>query len=300
MQLAALGNPDVEQPFDLAVVEPMIRNEADMAYRRRVKTIFEWLQPADGDLILDGGTGRGFYLRFIRQICAADLVGLELEYSIIEVARHSLDCLSDIDLINGSLYNIPFPDSSFDKVILSEVLEHIPDDVRALREVARILKPGGLIAITVPNADYPFWWDPINKTLEALFNMHIQRGMLAGLWANHVRLYTRDQLREAVIEAGLQVAAERAFTHYSFPFIHNLVYGVGKPVLEAGVLPSGMARAADRHNLTDDKGSPLNPVNIGLRIFEWFDRKNEMDEPEGRTTVNLCALARKSSSVDGQ
>jgi hypothetical protein len=54
-----------------------------------------------------------------------------------------------------------------------------------------------------------------------------------------------------------------------------------------------MAKAADRHNVTEDKGSPLNPINVGLRIFEWFDRKNVMDEPAGRTTVNLCALARK-------
>ena len=37
----------------------MVANEADMAYRRRVITIFEWLEPRDGDLILDGGCGRG-------------------------------------------------------------------------------------------------------------------------------------------------------------------------------------------------------------------------------------------------
>jgi len=281
---------------DSTVIDRMVRNEADMAYRRRVKTIFEWLTPADNDLILDGGTGRGFYLHFVGEVCAAHLVGVELEFPIVELAQQAVGHIRGVSLTNGSLYNLPFPNSTFDKAILSEVLEHVPDDVRSLREVARVLKPGGLIAITVPHANYPFWWDPINKTLETLFNTHIQRGLFAGLWANHVRLYTKVQLRQAIHSAGLEVVAERAFTHHSFPFIHNLVYGVGKPVLEARLLPAGMARAADRHNITEDKGSPFNPVNIGLRIFEWFDRKNVMNEPDGRTTVNLCALARKPAT----
>jgi len=291
----------MQQPtFDAAIVERLVRNEADMAYRRRVMTIFEWLRPADSDLILDGGTGRGFYLQFIREVSAARLVGLELEFPIIDLAQQALGSLQGMSLVNGSLYDIPFPDDTFSKAVLSEVLEHVLDDVRALREVARVLRPGGLIAITVPNAHYPFWWDPINKTLETLFSLHIQQGMFAGLWANHVRLYTREQLHQTVLDSGLEITAERAFTHHSFPFIHNLVYGVGKPVLEAGVLPAGMARAADRHNVTEDKGSLLNPINIGLRIFEWFDRNNVMDEPDGQTTVNLCVLARKPSSGNEQ
>jgi ubiquinone/menaquinone biosynthesis C-methylase UbiE len=271
----------------------LIRNEADMAYRRRVITIFEWLQPHDGDRILDGGCGRGFYLKFIRETCGAALVGLDLEHSVLTVARDRLDGLPGITLASGSLYSIPAPDGAFDKAVLSEVLEHIPDDVRALREVGRVLKPGGLLAITVPNADYPFWWDPINRTLETVFGTHIRRGVLAGIWANHVRLYTREQLRQAVVGAGLEIVAERSFTHHSFPFIHNIVYGFGKTALEAGLLPRSVAHAADRHNVSGERGGPLNPVNIGLRVFEWFDRRNVMDEPPDRPTVNLCVLARR-------
>ena len=51
---------------DPARLERMLANEADMAFRRRVATIFEWLQPAPGDRILDAGCGRGFYLNFLR------------------------------------------------------------------------------------------------------------------------------------------------------------------------------------------------------------------------------------------
>ncbi len=224
-------------PVDPTVIARMVRNEADMAYRRRVQTIFEWLDPQDDDRILDGGCGRGFYLRFIRHVSRAELIGVELEFAYLRAAQKALSGEGRIMLVNGSLGVLPFPAGYFDKAILSEVLEHVSDDVAVLKEVARVLKPGGLIAITVPNANYPFWWDPINKTLETLFKTHIRRGMLAGIWANHIRLYTRDQLRQAVSLAGLENLAERSFTHYSFPFIHNIVYGLGKTALEAGILP---------------------------------------------------------------
>lgn len=264
-----------------------------MAYRRRVKTIFEWLEPQNGDHILDGGCGRGFYLKFIRHVCEARLAGVELELPYLRIAKKALANEAHITLINGSLYDLPFPERTFDKAILSEVLEHVDDDVRALQSVARVLKPGGLIAITVPNANYPFWWDPVNKTLETLFKTHIRHGLLAGIWAYHVRLYTPDQLREAVLSAGLEIAGERSFTHHCFPFIHNIVYGLGKTVLEAGLLPGDMAAAADRHNVDGKRGGALNPINVGLRLFEWFDRGNRDEETTGRATVNLCILARK-------
>jgi ubiquinone/menaquinone biosynthesis C-methylase UbiE len=263
-----------------------------------VQTIFEWLAPGDGDHILDGGCGRGFYLRFIRQVCQAKLAGVELELPYARIAKDALADERAVRLVNGSLYDLPFSAETFDKAILSEVLEHVDDDVEALRSVRRVLKPGGLIAITVPHANYPFWWDPINKTLETLFKKHIQHGLLAGIWANHVRLYTRDQLRKAVQDAGLEIADERSFTHRCFPFIHNIVYGFGKTVLEAGLLPENIAAAADRHNVSGDRGGKLNPVNIGLTLFEWFDQGNTNNEPPGRSTVNLCILARKAGVGD--
>jgi 2-polyprenyl-6-hydroxyphenyl methylase/3-demethylubiquinone-9 3-methyltransferase len=276
-----------------STIARLIRNEADMAYRRRVQTIFEWLEPGDGDRILDGGCGRGFYLNFIRQVCGAQLAGVELERDYLKIAHSVLESYEGISLIQGSLYQLPFPDGYYDKAILSEVLEHLDDDVGGLCALARSVRSGGLIAITVPNANYPFWWDPLNKTLETLFNTHVRRGVLAGIWANHVRLYTQDRLRQTVTAAGLEVVAERSFTHHCFPFIHNIVYGFGKTALEAGVLPKGIAAAADRHAVSGERGGWLNPVHIGLRLFEWFDRRNTMDEPVGRATVNLCLLARK-------
>jgi hypothetical protein len=126
-----------------------------------------------------------------------------------------------------------------------------------------------------------------------VFHTHVQHGPLAGIWANHVRLYTAEQLRSSVSAAGFTVEEERAFTHHSFPFIHNIVYGLGKPLLESGALPAAMANAADRTTFDKNDGSLLNPINLGLKIFNWFDRPNVINEPSGRSTVNLAIKGRK-------
>ena len=279
--------------IDAQTLQRLTRNEADMAFKKRVRTIFEWIEPTDDKVVLDCACGRGFYLNMIRAVSGCKLVGLELDEDVIRKAYRNVGKLPDVFLTQANIYEQPYPDNYFDGVILSEILEHIEDDVRGLREVYRMLKPGGVVAITVPNANYPFWWDPINKTLETVFHTHIGKGPLAGLWANHIRLYTAQQLCRAVLDAGFVVEEERAFTHYSFPFIHNIVYGLGKPLLESGALPEGMAKAADRTSFDENQGSLLNPINVGLAVFNWFDRPNVMNEAPGRSTVNLCIKGRK-------
>ncbi|MDQ7024462.1 MAG: class I SAM-dependent methyltransferase [Anaerolineae bacterium] len=277
---------------DIETIQHMTRNEADMAFKKRVQTIFEWVDPTAGKIILDMPCGRGFYLNMFHYATDCTMIGAELDWDVIKKAQAHVGHL-DIALHNANLYQLPYANNTFDAVILSEVLEHIDDDVAGLKEAYRVLKPNGVVAITVPHANYPFWWDPINKSLETLFGTHIQHGFLAGIWANHVRLYTPTELRSSVEMSGFIVEEERSFTHYSFPFIHNLVYGLGKPLLEAGALPANMAKAADRTTFDENNGSLLNPINLGLKVFNYFDRHNKINEPPGRSTVNLAIKGRK-------
>ena len=277
---------------DPDTIEYMTRNEADMAFKRRVKTIFDFVNPDDGMRILDLPCGRGFYLNMLHYVSKCELVGADLDWSVVKAARQALGHLANIHIHHASIYSMPYPRDSFDAVILSEILEHIGDDARGLKEAYRVLKPGGILAVTVPNANYPLWWDPINRVMEGLLNRHIQRGPLAGIWANHVRLYTPIQLRNAVEKAGFEVEEERALTHYCFPFIHNLVYGLGKPLLESGILSTSMQSVADRHDF-HAKGARLNPIKLGVALFNAFDRKNGACEPPERATVNLALKGRK-------
>jgi ubiquinone/menaquinone biosynthesis C-methylase UbiE len=271
----------------------LVANEADMAYKRRVMLFLRWLELRPDDRVLDGGCGRGFVLNIARAVSDCRLVGIELDHQVLDVARRNLDD-REIRLVNGDLCHLPYADDSFDKAILAEVLEHLEDDRGGLQETVRVTRPGGLIAISAPNADYPFLWDPINKTLEALLGTHIARGPLAGIWANHVRLYTVDQLVELVEGVGLEVEAVRTLVHHAFPFSHNLVYGVGKPLMESGILPPEMDRAASRYSLDGKAGGRLNPIRVGVGVLGLIDRLNDRLDKDNLnlSTVDICVKAR--------
>lgn len=278
---------------DLDTIQYMTRNEADMSFKMRARTIFEYVEPTDDMVILDLPCGRGFYLNMFRYVSNCRLIGADLDWDVIRKAQANVGHLDDITIQRVNIYHMPYPDNTFDAVIMSEVLEHIDHDTQALKEAYRVLKPGGVLAVTVPHANYPFWWDPINKTLETLFNRHIRSGIFAGIWANHVRLYTPTQLRDTAQSAGFEIEDERAFTHHSFPFIHNLVYGIGMPLLESGALPGAMETASSRLDFDKNDGSWLNPINLGVAVFNFFDRKNVPNEGHDRSTVNLAIKGRK-------
>src|SRR5690606_25786597 len=137
--------------------------EADVAFARRVTTIMGWIPPSSETVLLDVPCGRGFYVERYQHLAPAmRVVGVELDGAIVRLARAAVP---DAALACAAIEHLPFPTDTFDAAICSEVLEHVRDDADALGEIRRVVRPGGTIAITVPHADYPFWWDPINKTL---------------------------------------------------------------------------------------------------------------------------------------
>ncbi len=94
----------------------------------------------------------------------------------------------------GTILDMPYEDGTFDVVLASEILEHVPEDVTAISELVRILAPGGILAVTVPRR-LP------EKICWALSDeYHANEG-------GHIRIYTADELRGKVENAGL------TFTH---------------------------------------------------------------------------------------
>jgi len=94
--------------------------------------------------------------------------------------------------VNGNALALPFPDHAFDRVIAAEVLEHIPRDTAALAELARVLRPGGTMAVTVPR------WGPelVNWALSDAY--HSVEG-------GHVRIYRRSTVISRLQGVGLRV-----------------------------------------------------------------------------------------------
>jgi SAM-dependent methyltransferase len=174
-----------------------------------------FLSAAPGPQVLDAGAGQG--------TMSMRLERLGFEVTSTDVSAAAVDVLRDRlagEVERASVTDLPFADSSFDGAVLGEVLEHVEEDEQALAEISRVLRPGGVIAISVP-------------ANPKLFGRSDE-------WAGHVRRYTRPALLEACSAAGLTV--DRC-VGWGFPFsrlYHRHVY-------ERYLDRHGPARPGGRH-----------------------------------------------------
>ena len=99
------------------------------------------------DVLVDAGMGTGTWLMKMSRRCR--LVGLDDHDESLAIARPRLEAVGG-RAIKTKLDRVDLPDGSASVVTLMDVLEHLPDDSAALREMVRITRPGGLIVLTVP------------------------------------------------------------------------------------------------------------------------------------------------------
>lgn len=105
------------------------------------------LGPIDGAAIVDVGSGPGIYARDLAlrgaRVTAVDSAPAMREGAIAEARAASVS----IDVSDGEANALPFPDATFDAATLVQVIEYVPDAVGALREIARVLRPGGALLV---------------------------------------------------------------------------------------------------------------------------------------------------------
>lgn len=283
-QQSGQGAPDLP-----ARAERLLRYEADIAFRRRGRTLVEYLDPQPGDRILDAGCGMGFQLTLLSRISDATFIGVELSEERLREAQRQVGPRASF--VVGDVTRLPFEEGSVDKMILSEVLEHLPDDASALEEALRVLRPGGVLAITVPNKHYPFLWDPPNYVRERLGLGHFTREPLSGIWTDHRRLYTQEALTCLLRESGFEVADVRLETRHSLPFAHHVVYGLGKFVVERNLVSRSNGERAHRASFWSENARPTLVQRL-ISVFTAVDRYNRPRYQSG-PAVSLCVKAVK-------
>ncbi len=116
----------------------------------------ERLKLRNGELLLDAGCGEGRHC-FGALECGARVIGLDLDRdSLPKAARPLQERAAEVgsagEMLQGSVFELPFAAETFDKVICSEVMEHVHDVRGAALELARVTKPGGVVAVTIPTA----------------------------------------------------------------------------------------------------------------------------------------------------
>jgi len=154
--------------------------------------------PGDRVLELDCGAGRHAFEALRR---GAHVVALDADQGELHQVAAMFAAMSEAGEVPsgarastaaGDATAMPFPDAAFDRVIAAEVLEHIPADQAAMNELSRVLRPGGLAAVTVPA------WLPERICWKLSDDYHNVPG-------GHLRIFTRGELEAKLARAGLAV-----------------------------------------------------------------------------------------------
>ena len=109
------------------------------------------------DTVFDGGAGGGQMLRMVYENgCCERAIGFEYDPALFEILIRNHRTLPNFEARQGSLLDIPYPDEHVDCAMTTQVLEHIEDHEKAATELARIVKRGGHIIVSVPHPPEPF------------------------------------------------------------------------------------------------------------------------------------------------
>lgn len=159
---------------------------------------FRFFPLVEGERLLDLGCGEGRHI--IHAYWSANLicVGADLNFKDLQTTREKFqpfkrdDQQSEFYLQQVDATQLPFANASFDKIICSEVLEHIENYRQVLNEILRVLKPGGLLAVSVPR----YWPEKICWWLSSEYHQ-VEGG--------HIRIFNGKQLRQEIESRGCKL-----------------------------------------------------------------------------------------------
>ncbi len=163
-------------------------------------------EPTDTDRVIDIGCASGYNVAKLAPACK-EIVGVDINAGSIAKARQQHP---NITFVRCSANAVPFPDAYFDAAIMTEILEHVLDEVAALTESYRLLKPGGSLILSVPHRGLFAFLDPANQ------KFHLQQLLPWAYWA-----YVRWRIKKD--PSYKQVLASGVHRHYSVSDIRTLL-----------------------------------------------------------------------------
>jgi SAM-dependent methyltransferase len=175
-----------------------LRGEPSYVWRAGQQRRLDMIVRAAGDRItgriLENGCGVGMYVEHLSPF-GGEVIGLEYDFERAADAGENSP-----NLINAAGEFIPLPSSVFDLILSHEVIEHVQDDHAAVREMIRVLKPGGRIALFCPNRGYPYethgiYWRGKYHFGNKLFVNYLPL-VLRNKLAPHVRVYTKNDIQK--------------------------------------------------------------------------------------------------------
>ena len=214
--------------YDDKFYQVLSRSETDhwffVGRRHVLATLLKRYCPEDAGLALDLGCSTGSNRETLLQF-SERVIGIDMEWKILRLGLP----IDAAPLCQADAVFLPFPDRCFDLVVALDLFEHLPDEDMGIREIRRVLKPGGCLVIFVPA--FEWIWSKMDKV------------------AHHYRRYTAGRLRDILLNQGFLVRRVTYANMLLFPLM--VVYRL-------------MQRAIHRgwdNNRLPELNIPLRPIN---------------------------------------
>lgn len=150
-------------------------------FREKMRAIHRIAPDGPIHTVLDVGGGQGGLAALLYPDAQVTVLDVEPAFADAPCNRQP-----NVSFVCGTATDLPFADNAFDAVTMFDLIEHVPDDAAVMREAFRILKPGGVLLLTTPNADWHFphyrLFRPVCPDERELFEEwgHVRRGYTPG------------------------------------------------------------------------------------------------------------------------
>jgi ubiquinone/menaquinone biosynthesis C-methylase UbiE len=191
-----------------------------------------------GMQLLDVGCGPGSITLGLAEIVApGQVVGIDIQAAQVEQARAAAHGIATVRFEVADLYALPFPDASFDGAFANGVLMHLREPVRALAELRRVLRPGGIAGVRDPDLGASLC-APTTPLLEQWLAMRVQVRQHNGgdpFMSRHYRRFLLEAgFTHAEASASVESAGSREGTHRHAAFLKGQLQGFARTVVTAG------------------------------------------------------------------
>lgn len=240
---------------------PFFKHLAFSYYTRTISALN--LLPRKG-LILDLGCGDGAYTKEI--VNDNFIVGADIDYKILPKVP-----IPNSVFVGVNAEKLPFKGKKFDNVLCVDVIEHADNDKEIIKEISRIIKKKGYLVISIPNENFPFTYDIINKILKP-FNTHLP----IGIWGfGHKRIYSYDKLKYLLEKNGFKIEKKEYLNHYLAGLSENYI--------------STFMRGPTDYKLAERSKF----VDFMLPITDFVCRLDKALFSKSKTSIGIMVLAKK-------
>ncbi len=215
-------------------------NGRDALWRRRVKKLLPHRVPGN---LLDIGTGIGQFLAHARPYFSS-VDGTEVSESAMRIARERYG----LDIHRGQVEDLNLAEGSYDNITLFHVLEHVPDPARLVSRCHELLRPGGILAVAVPN-DVLAWSSWVKRAGRSLglppfrkFSRVLGIAKAGTSREIHLSHFTPEVLHRLIIHGGFSIVEQGLDPYYAASGLWRLVHGCHYALHRALLAVSGINR----------------------------------------------------------